>query len=304
MITRHLKRKSQYARANGVLDMKIRKFWKKKPKLEIPEIMVTPELEGRVRKAAKMIKEAKHLVFLTGAGMSTESGIPDFRSPGGLWEQYEPEIAANIEMFLKDPRLFWKMALRLVPALFKSGPNPGHEVLAKLEDDGYLKAILTQNIDGLHQKAGNIFVFELHGNINEMSCLGCGATYPQALVLRKVKQKQLPPLCDICAAPLKPNVVLFGEDLPRGAYYESISQSQKADVFVVCGSSLEVGPANHLPVYSINHGGKMIIINMQPTYMDDKAEIVFHEPLGGILPLIYNDIKRLEGEDKSENGTD
>ncbi|MHA1734460.1 MAG: SIR2 family NAD-dependent protein deacylase, partial [Promethearchaeota archaeon] len=169
---------------------------------------MSDSLKERLERAASLIRGSKHCVVLTGAGMSTESGIPDFRSPGGLWSQYEPEISANIETFLKDPRQFWKMALKIAPALFKAKPNTGHKVLAKLEDEGYVKAIMTQNIDGLHQKAGNIYVFELHGNIDEMKCVGCGATYSQRMVLDKIKRdKQLPPLCDMCAAPLKPNVV-------------------------------------------------------------------------------------------------
>ncbi|GAB4320447.1 MAG: NAD-dependent protein deacetylase [Promethearchaeota archaeon] len=270
---------------------------------EVPAVdweQVRPESREAIRRVAELLVGAKHCVVLTGAGMSTESGIPDFRSPKtGLWAKFQPSVA-ELETFLTNPLAFWKMAKKVAPTLFSAKPNAGHVVLAKLEDEGLVRAIITQNVDGLHQKAGSLFVFEVHGNVEEMSCVGCGATYGVDQVLRKVKkEKQIPPLCDICSAPLKPNVVLFGEALPRATLYESIAQSERADLFLVCGSSLEVSPANTFPVYCLNKGGRLAIFNVEPTHLDYKAVATVREKLGASLPLLYRAVHEiLDGKDQ------
>ncbi|MFX1279003.1 MAG: NAD-dependent deacetylase [Promethearchaeota archaeon] len=256
--------------------------------------------EENIKKAAELLLNSKHSIVLTGAGISTESGIPDFRGEGGIWEKYKPEIYGNIESFLKDPSKFWKMAEDLAPTLFNAEPNPGHFALAELEKMKIIKAIITQNIDGLHQKAGAVIVYEVHGNINRFSCLGCRASYTKEQVLNKLKRiRKTEPGCDYCGAPLKPSVVLFGEDLPKFEKYMSIDLAKKTDVMLIAGSSLTVAPICDLPLYTLNAGGKLIIVNDQPTYLDDKAEIVLTQKTGIVLPLIVKEIKNIKIEHES-----
>jgi len=249
----------------------------------------------RIQSAAELLLNSKEAIVLTGAGVSTESGIPDFRSEGGIWEKYKPEIYGNIQAFLKDPTKFWDMAQKIAPNLFKAKPNPGHYALAELEKMNIIKALITQNIDELHQKAGSIIVYEVHGSVNRFSCLGCKASYTKEQLLRKLKrEKKTGPSCEYCAAPLKPSVVLFGEGLPRFEIYQSQALAQKADVMLIAGSSLSVAPVCDLPLYTLREKGKLIIVNDQPTDFDEKATVVLRHKTGTILPLIVEEIKRLQ----------
>ena len=249
----------------------------------------------KIQKAADLLLNSKEAIVLTGAGISTESGIPDFRSEGGIWEKYKPEIYGNIKAFLKDPSKFWDMAQKIAPNLFKAKPNPGHYAIAELEKMGIVKAVITQNIDELHQKAGSIIVYEVHGSVNRFSCLGCNASYTKEQVLRKLKkEKKTGPSCEYCGAPLKPSVVLFGEPLPRFEKFQSQALAQKADVMLIAGSSLSVLPICDLPLYTLREKGKLIIVNDQPTDMDDKAAVVIRHKTGTILPLIVEEIKRFQ----------
>ena len=251
----------------------------------------------QIQTAAELLLNSKEAIALTGAGISTESGIPDFRSEGGLWEKYKPEIYGNIESFLKNPAKFWEMAQKIAPNIFKAKPNPGHYALAELEKMDLIKAVITQNIDELHQKAGSILVYEVHGSVNRFSCLGCKASYTKEQVIRKLKkEKKNGPSCDYCAAPLKPSVVLFGEGLPRFENYQSQALAQKADVMLIAGSSLSVAPVCDLPLYTLREKGDLIIVNDQPTDLDDKATVVIRHKTGTILPLIVEEIKKLREE--------
>ena len=163
-----------------------------------------------------------------------------------------------------------------------------------------IKAVITQNVDELHQTAGNIMVYEVHGNINRFNCFGCKASYTKDQVLRMLKkEKHRPPTCSFCAAPLKPSVVLFGESLPTFEIYQSQALSQKADVMLIAGSSLSVAPACNLPIYTLQNNGKLIIVNDNPTYLDERAEVLIHHKTGIILPLIVQEIKRLKEERES-----
>ena len=253
--------------------------------------------KNKIYDAAKLLLNAKSAIALTGAGVSTESGIPDFRGEGGIWEKYKPEIYGSIESFLKDPTKFWKMAEKLAPKLFSAEPNPGHIALAELENMDIIKSIITQNVDELHQQAGSVLVYEVHGSINRFSCLGCRASYTKDQILNKLKrEKTNSPICDICAAPLKPSVVLFGESLPTFEIYQSKALSEKADVMLIAGSSLTVAPVCDLPLYTLNEGGKLIIVNDHPTHLDDKAAVILHHKTGIVLPLIVEEIKRIKAE--------
>ncbi len=257
--------------------------------------ILEPVEKESINKAAELLINSKNAVVLTGAGISTESGIPDFRGESGIWAKYKPEIYGSIQSFLNDPSKFWKMAEDIAPTLFNAEPNAGHYAIAALEKMNIVKAIITQNIDELHQKAGSIIVYEVHGNINRFSCLGCRASYNKQQLLRKMKkEKKLHPLCDFCATPLKPSVVLFGESLPNFEKYMSIDLAKKTDVMLIAGSSLSVAPVCDLPLYTISEGGKLIIINDEPTYLDERAEIVINNKTGTMLPLIVEEIKKIQ----------
>ena len=164
-----------------------------------------------------------------------------------------------------------------------------------------VKAVITQNVDELHQKAGNIIVYEVHGNINRFTCLGCRASYNRDQVLRKIKkEKQRPPLCNYCGLSLKPSVVLFGENLPNFEKYMSIDLAKRSDVMLIAGSSLEVAPICDLPLYTLREGGKLIIINDEETSLDERADVVINYKIGTILPLIVDEIKKLKTDTKKE----
>ena len=249
----------------------------------------------KIQNAAELLLNSKEAIALTGAGISTESGIPDFRSEGGIWKKYKPEIYGNIQTFLKNPAKFWEMAKEIAPNLFKAKPNPGHYALAELEKMDLIKAVITQNIDELHQKAGSVIVYEVHGSINRFSCLGCRASYTKEQIFRKLKkEKKYGPSCEYCAAPLKPSVVLFGEGLPRFEMYQSQALAKKADVMLIAGSSLSVAPVCDLPLYTLREKGDLIIVNDEPTDLDEKATVVIRHKTGTVLPLIVEEIKKLQ----------
>jgi NAD-dependent deacetylase len=262
---------------------------------------ITKKIEKKkIQQAAVLLMKAKHAIALTGAGISTESGIPDFRSESGIWKKYNPDIYGDIKSFLQDPSKFWKMAEDIAPNLFNAQPNAGHFAIAELEKMDIIKAIITQNVDELHQKAGSVLVYEVHGNINRFTCLGCRASYTKEQVMQKLKKdKKNPPFCDVCSAPLKPSVVLFGESLPKFEIYYSQDLAKKSDVMLIAGSSLEVAPVCDLPVYTLSAKGKLIIVNDEPTNLDGKAEVVINNKIGTILPLIVEEIKNLKAEQNS-----
>ncbi|MHA1110658.1 MAG: SIR2 family NAD-dependent protein deacylase [Promethearchaeota archaeon] len=253
-------------------------------------------------KAAKLIHGSKYLVVLTGAGISTESGIPDFRSPKtGLWSKYSPDIS-SLANFLRNPLSFWKMAREMAPLIVKARPNKGHQAIAELDKMGILKGLVTQNIDGLHQKAGNPIVQELHGNATELRCVACHGRIPLKTVIQnhRPEDDKYPPTCPQCGGELMLNVVLFEQMLPRGMWFESVAMSQKADVMIVVGSSLLVAPADTLPQYTVKYGGKLIIINKTPTDFDKKATLVIQGESSYILSQIMNIVRSLEKKENSE----
>ncbi|MHA1271250.1 MAG: NAD-dependent protein deacylase [Candidatus Helarchaeota archaeon] len=256
------------------------------------------ELDKKINQAVKIIRNSKFIVALTGAGISTESGIPDFRSPGsGLWTKVDPMKYAHIDVFLKNPSAYWKRALDpngLGNRILDAKPSTAHIMLAELEKLGYLKAIITQNIDNLHQKAGNSEVIELHGTIFTAHCMKCGSKYERKKVLEWIKAGELPPLCKEsgCNGILKSDTILFGESLPSHAIEKALNLSRLADCMLVLGSSLVVTPAAHLPILTVQNGGSLIIINIQNTPKDSYADLVINVKLGIVLPEIVNRLKR------------
>jgi NAD-dependent deacetylase len=228
---------------------------------------------GAARLAA-LIRQAESVVALTGAGISVPSGIPDFRSPrSGLWTKVDPMEVAHIEVFKRDPERFWGFYGQRFDTLDHKRPNRAHEILAELENAGLLKAVITQNIDRLHGRAGSREVIEVHGSIATSSCLECGSRFQLAEV--RQRQAEAPgevPRCD-CSAPLKPDVVLFGELLPAAAIARAERLAASADVLLCIGSSLEVYPVAGLPELTLASGGALAIITQGPTQFDRVATV-------------------------------
>jgi NAD-dependent deacetylase len=243
--------------------------------------------KGLIEKAATLFLEAKHAVALTGAGHSTPSGIPDFRSPGsGLWSQVDPMEVASIQALYRDPEAWYAWYHERGTMFLNAQPNPAHEALAELEEMGRLLAVITQNIDNLHQKAGSKKVIELHGNTRKAVCLRCGDIIPAPLLWERYVQERQVPTCEKCSGMMKPNVILFGEPLPEEALSAAWEETDKCDLMLVAGSSLQVTPAAHLPLMARRRGAKLVIVNFQPTRADSYAEVVIREDVAEVLPKI------------------
>ena len=233
----------------------------------------------------KMIEKSKKIVAFTGAGFSAESGISTFRGAGGLWSKYDPSKYANINYFIRDPTYYWSFIRdERYPSLKKAKPNDAHYALVKLEKKRKLYRVITQNIDGLHQIAGQSNVIELHGNSRKIFCMSCKKIYSIDEVYFKIK-KEIPPLCS-CGGILKPNTVLFGESLPQHALESATLASKICDLFLVLGSSLVVYPAAQLPQIAKNNSSKLVIINIDTTPLDNIADIVIHGSVTKILPAL------------------
>jgi NAD-dependent deacetylase len=226
---------------------------------------------------ADLVRERQPCVVLTGAGISTESGIPDFRSPTGIWAQYDPMEYATIAAFRRDPVKVWEFYALRLDALATAQPNAGHLALAELERRGLVRAVVTQNIDGLHQRAGSDDVIEVHGSIRTATCLECGAETPL---------RATPPLCPRCGAIMKPGVVMFGELLPPGAMERAAELARGAGLLLVVGSSLEVYPVAGLPEETLSAGGALAIVNRGPTPYDGRADLKVEAGAGETLATL------------------
>lgn len=225
---------------------------------------------------SRLCQEAERMVAFTGAGISAESGIPTYRGAGGVWHKYDPAKYADIGHFLEDPSYYWSFFREVrYPVVSRAEPNPAHRALARLEERGRLRAVITQNIDGLHQAAGSRRVLELHGNTRSIRCMSCGSRFAMDEVYRQTATR-LPPVCSRCEGPLKPDVVFFGEALPRGVLDEALAEARSCDLFLVVGSSLVVHPAASLPAVARRNGARLVIINRDPTPLDDLADLVLH----------------------------
>jgi NAD-dependent deacetylase len=249
------------------------------------------QLVQQIQHAAKLIASARRVVAMTGAGISTPSGIPDFRSPdSGLWDQTDPLEVASIFAFRHNPQRFYNWVRPLALSLLEARPNPAHYALAALEQEGKLKAIITQNIDNLHGKAGSKTVYELHGQLREVTCTRCFAVQDSAAAFAKfMRDGQVPR--HTCGGVLKPNVILFGEPLPIRELVLAQEAIKEADLLLVAGSSLEVAPASDLPQLALENKAKLIIINYQPTYLDAQADVVIRADVAEVLPRIVELVK-------------
>jgi NAD-dependent deacetylase len=243
---------------------------------------------------ASLILERGPAVVLSGAGMSTESGIPDFRSAGGLWEQVDPYEVASIDAFRRDPLLVWSWYGPRVGMLASAEPNEGHLALAELERDGHVLAVATQNIDALHLRAGSADVIELHGSIRRFDCLSCGAVATLGDVRRQLAA-QPAPVCAECGAILKPGVVMFGELLPAHAMARGERLCRETGLLLVVGSSLEVWPVASLPSETVQAGGSLAIVNLEETSYDGDAALVIRARTAGVLGEVARILARESG---------
>jgi len=241
-----------------------------------------------MKEVAEEIIKSKFCIALTGAGISTESGIPDFRSKDGLWSRYDINEYGYLQSFLKNPAKVWKMLAEMAELFEKAKPNPAHYALAELEKLGLLKAVITQNIDGLHQEAGNKKVIEFHGSFNTLTCLNCGKKYSK----EEIDLKNLPPRCS-CNGILKPDIVFFGEPIPTKALNEALELANKSDLILVIGTSCAVYPAAELPIIVKRKGGKIIEINREESGLSYLADYKLLGKAGEILPKVVEEVKKL-----------
>jgi len=242
-----------------------------------------------------LVVQSGKIVVFTGAGISTESGIPDFRSPGGIWDKFDPNeftyqrflsSEANRENYWQFSRDFW-------PAIVNAQPNPGHYAIAELYKLGKLDCVITQNVDGLHQESGlpEDSVIELHGTARWVNCLQCGKRYPRQEIQDRVETGEKVPACDTCAGMLKPATVSFGQPMPERETREAEVRSSACDLFLVAGSSLVVYPAAQMPLIAKRSGARLIIVNLAATPHDGYADVVINEKIGSTLSRMVDVVK-------------
>jgi NAD-dependent deacetylase len=242
-------------------------------------------VQSRIDSLKNAVQEGGVVAF-TGAGVSEESGIPTYRGTGGFWMKYDPNKYASVDYFYQDPSYYWSFFKDTRgPLLHDSKPNPAHIALAEMEKAGFLDAVITQNIDGLHQTAGANNVIELHGSSHRFYCIECKGRYGLEET-EAALDISLPPKCTSCNGVLRPDVVFFGEMLPPGALEKAFSLAAKASLLLVVGSSIVVYPAAQVPTMARKAGARLAIVNLEPTPMDHLADWVFHEKAGKILPLL------------------
>ena len=248
-------------------------------------------------RVARVIESSHRVVALTGSGISTESGIPDFRSPGGLWTRYDPSVYATYEAFINDPTKFWEMSAELHPLLEGAEPNPAHIALVELERLGKCEAVITQNIDNLHQEAGSSEVLELHGTYRTGTCLSCSRCFDYQEV-QQLALKGVIPVCASCEGTIKPDVVFFGEPLNAAVLQRAIEYAMTCELMLVIGAGLEVFPAASLPSYANRSGAKLVFVNLAATAYDDIADIILIGKAGEVMPRVVEAYRGLMGANR------
>jgi NAD-dependent deacetylase len=237
---------------------------------------------------ADLVRMARRAVAFTGAGISTESGIPDFRSPGGVWTRHKPVLYGDF-MARRDARVQgWKLAAGMFLESRSARPNEGHRALAELERRGHVAAVITQNIDGLHHDAGNSGVIELHGSNRRVRCQGCGREWPTEAIVARWQAGDEAPECEDCGGPLKTATVSFGQSMPEDEMRRAGEVTQRAELFLAIGSSLVVEPAASFPRLAKRAGASLVIVNREPTPLDDIADLVIPEPIGKTLNAVLD----------------
>jgi NAD-dependent deacetylase len=254
--------------------------------------MVTVELQEKINRLSYLIRTSRYLVAFSGAGISTESGIPDFRGPQGIWTKMRP---IELQEFLRDPaarREYWRRKIESYPQMRDAEPNAGHKALARLSEVGYLKTMITQNIDGLHRRAGipEEQVVELHGSNDHIACLKCRRRFEWDEILHFFTDHPAPstdcPRCEECGGWLKPATISFGQAMPEEETRRAFAEAGRADLLITVGTSLQVYPAAGIPGETVRRGGKVVIINNQPTGLDHEAEVVLRGQAGAILSVV------------------
>lgn len=249
------------------------------------------QLGRAVAQAADLLRGATRAVALTGAGLSTASGISDFRSAGsGLWERYDPAAVASLTAFRYDPEAFLRTLQPLARQLAAAVPNAAHRALAALEAAGRLVGVITQNVDRLHHRAGSRRVVELHGSLGRATCIECYLSADTAPLMKAFVDRGQTPRCDRCGGILKPDIILFGEQLPRQQIESARALCSQADLILVAGSSLEVTPAALLPGEALRAGARLIIVNRQPTYLDGRADALLQAEVEQVLPALAHEV--------------
>lgn len=237
-------------------------------------------MKREARLFVELLEKTQGGVAFTGAGISTESGIPDYRSPEtGMWEKMDQSVV-SLSGFLRNPENYYSYAMQSYPARAAAEPNAGHYALSRLEERGWLGGVITQNVDGLHTKAGSRKVFELHGSVRRVVCLRCRECYPMADTMSRVARGENPPLCPRCGGILKPDAVFFGEPLPQEPWKKSVDLVSDSEVLIVMGSSLLVAPASGLPRLALSRGAALVVINLMETPFDDEADMVIRRKIG------------------------
>lgn len=242
--------------------------------------------------ALDLLKNATHAVALTGAGISTPSGIPDFRSPeSGLWSSDELYETASLRAFRRHPETFYHLIRPLIRQVVDAQPNPAHLALAEMQQQGRLSAIITQNFDNLHTKAGSHTIVELHGHLRSATCIRCYRQATGDSVVRFLLEKEGVPICEYCGGVLKPDIILMGEQIPYSALQSAYDLLKKCDLLLIAGSSLVVDPAARLPDIARQRQVRIIIVNYQPTYADHFADIVMHDDVANVLPKLASNLR-------------
>lgn len=248
-------------------------------------------IDSAICRAAKLIKAARKAVVLTGAGFSTPSGIPDFRTPGsGLWAKYLPMEVASLSTFRYDPEKFFTWLRPLASHMLNAKPNPAHVALADLENAGFIKAIITQNIDFLHQRAGSKNVIEVHGTFNTLTCISCYKQFSSTGFMDRFIETGDIPRCPACHSLLKPDVILYEEQLPLKMWMLAQKASNTCDLMLVAGTSLEVMPSASLPVKALDNGAHLIVVNQSATFIDERADLLFMNDVADIIPRIATEV--------------
>jgi NAD-dependent deacetylase len=244
-------------------------------------------LDELAQQAIELLAASRHAVALTGAGISTPSGIPDFRSPdSGVWRNANPMEVATIYAFRHRPQAFYDWIRPLARLTLAAQPNAAHLALAEMETRGLLKSVITQNIDMLHTRAGSKTIYEVHGHLRQATCLRCYQVYDAAPIINDFVENGIAPLCTACGGVLKPNVILFGEQLPVRILQHAQREAKICDLMLVAGSSLEVAPAGDLPLLAKKHGARLIFVNYEETHLDPLADVCIHADVVDVLPRL------------------